>query len=69
MPAGTPDAIVARLNAEFGKALRSPEIKKQWDPVGFEPLPTTPQAFQAYYQAESRRWAEAVKISGFKATQ
>jgi tripartite-type tricarboxylate transporter receptor subunit TctC len=69
VPAGTPDAVVARLNTEFGKALRSPEIKKQWDPIGFEPLATTPQAFQAYYQAESKRWAEAVKISGFKATQ
>jgi tripartite-type tricarboxylate transporter receptor subunit TctC len=69
VPAGTPDAVVARLNTEFGKALRSPEIKKQWGPVGFEPLATTPQAFQTYYQAESKRWAEAVKISGFKATQ
>jgi tripartite-type tricarboxylate transporter receptor subunit TctC len=68
-PAGTPDAVIARLNAEFGKALRSDVIKNQWDPVGFEPLATTPQAFQSYYQGESKRWAEAVKISGFKATQ
>ena len=68
-PAGTPDAIVARLNTEFGKALRSQEIKDKWYPVGFEPLATTPQEFQSFYQAESARWAEAVKISGFKATQ
>ncbi len=68
-PSGTPDAVIARLNAEFGKALRSAEIKDKWTPVGFEPLATTPQEFQTFYQAESRRWAEAVKISGFKATQ
>lgn len=68
-PAGTPDAVIARLNTEFAKALRSDEIKGKWNPVGFEPLATTPQEFQSYYQAESKRWAEAVKISGFKATQ
>jgi len=69
VPAGTPDAVIARLNAEFGKALRSAEIQGKWDPVGFEPLATTPQEFQSFYQTESKRWAEAVKISGFKATQ
>ncbi len=67
-PANTPDAIITRLNTEFTKALNSKQIKDQWYPVGFEPLPTTPQEFKAFYQAESKRWAEAVKISGFKAT-
>ena len=60
--------MIARLNTEFTKALGSKQIKDQWYPVGFEPLPTTPQEFKAFYQAESKRWAEAVKISGFKAT-
>ena len=67
-PANTPDAVIAKLNTEFGKALNSKTIKDQWDAVGFEPLPSTPQEFKAFYQAESKRWAEAVKISGFKAT-
>lgn len=67
-PAKTPDAAVERLNAEFNKALRTKEIKDLWFPRDFEPLPFTPQEFRAFYQAESRRWAEAVKISGFKAT-
>ena len=68
-PAGTPDAIIARLNAEFGKALRSVEIRDKWATMGFEPLPSTPDEFTRFAQAESRRWAEAVKISGFKATE
>lgn len=67
-PAKTPDAVVARLNTEFTKALNSKVIKDQWTPIGFEPLPTTPQEFKSFYQAESKRWAEAVKISGFKAS-
>ena len=66
-PAKTPDAVVARLNTELTKILNTKQIKDQWDTVGFEPLPSTPQDFKAFYQAESKRWAEAVKISGFKA--
>jgi tripartite-type tricarboxylate transporter receptor subunit TctC len=68
-PAGTPDALVARLNAEFVKALQSPTIRDQWRAMDFEPLPSTPEEFTRFMQAESRRWAEAVRISGFKATE
>ena len=68
-PAGTPDAIIARLNAEFVKALRSTEIRDKWTPVGFEPMPSTPEEMTRFAQAESKRWAEAVKISGFKAAE
>ena len=68
-PAGTPDPVIARLNTEFIKALRSAEIRDKWLAMGFEPLPSTPEEFTRYAQAESRRWAEAVKISGFKATE
>ena len=68
-PAGTPDALIARLNTEFGKALRTAEIRDKWQAMGFEPLPSTPDEFTRFSQAESRRWAEAVKISGFKATE
>lgn len=68
-PAGTPDATIARLNAEFVKALRSTEIRDKWTPVGFEPMPSTPDEAARFAQGESKRWAEAVKISGFKATE
>jgi tripartite-type tricarboxylate transporter receptor subunit TctC len=68
-PAGTPDPVIARLNAEFTKALRSTEIRDKWQAMGFEPLPSTPEEFTRFAQAESRRWAEAVKISGFKASE
>ena len=68
-PAGTPDAIISRLNTEFGKALRSTEIRDKWATMGFEPLPSTPDEFTRFSQAESKRWAEAVKVSGFKAAE
>ena len=68
-PAGTPDAVVSRINAEFVRALRSTEIRDKWFTMGFEPMPSTPDEAGRFAQAESRRWAEAVKISGFKAAE
>ncbi|MBC7379228.1 MAG: tripartite tricarboxylate transporter substrate binding protein [Burkholderiaceae bacterium] len=68
-PAGTPDAVIARLNTEFVKALKSQEIKDKWKVMDFEPLPSTPEEFSKFAAADSKRWAEAVKISGFKASE
>lgn len=68
-PAATPEPVVARLNAEFVKALRSQEIREKWRVMDFETLPSTPEEFTRFAQADSRRWAEAVKLSGFKATE
>jgi tripartite-type tricarboxylate transporter receptor subunit TctC len=68
-PAGTPDPVIARLNAEFVKALRSQEIRDKWRAMDFEPLPSTPDEFTRFAQADSKRWAEAVKLSGFKASE
>jgi tripartite-type tricarboxylate transporter receptor subunit TctC len=68
-PAGTPDALIGRLNTEFGKALRSQEIRDKWRAMDFETLPSTPDEFTRFAQADSKRWAEAVKISGFKASE
>ena len=68
-PAGTPDAVVARLNAEFVKALRTDEIRDKWKQVDFTPLPTTPEEVTRFIRAESARWGEAVRISGFKVSE
>ncbi len=68
-PAATPDAAIARLNTEFVKALNSAEIRDKWRAVDFEPLPTTPEEMLRFTRAESKRWAEAVRISGFKASE
>jgi tripartite-type tricarboxylate transporter receptor subunit TctC len=68
-PSATPDNAVGRLNAEFVKALRSAEIKEKWRVADFETLPSTPEEFSKFAQADSKRWAEAAKISGFKASE
>lgn len=68
-PAGTPDAVIGKLNTDLVRILKSAEMKEKWRPMDFETLPSTPQEFTKFAQADSRRWAEAVKISGFKASE
>ncbi len=68
-PAGTPEAVIGKLNTDLVRILKSAEIKDKWRTMDFETLPSTPQEFTKFAQADSKRWAEAVKISGFRATE
>ncbi len=60
-PAGTPAAVVARLNAAINQALALPEVAQQLATEGAVPTPGTPQAFAALIARELPRWAEVVK--------
>lgn len=60
-PAGTPAALVARLNAEINKALALTDVAQQLAVEGAVPVPGTPQAFGELIQREIPRWAEVVK--------
>jgi len=65
-PAGTPAAVVARLNAEINKALVLGDVAQQLAVEGAVPTPTTPQAFAALIARELPRWAEVVKAGKVK---
>ena len=65
-PAGTPPAIVARLNAEINKWLQSPEGKEQLLGQGAQAAGGTPEQFAAHIRAETDKWAKVVKASGAK---
>jgi tripartite-type tricarboxylate transporter receptor subunit TctC len=65
-PAGTPAAIVERLNREIGAALASAEVNKQFLAAGVLPMPSTPAQFQAYLKTEIAKWAQVIKASGAK---
>ena len=65
-PAGTPPAVVARLNAEINKALTLPEVAQQLAVEGAVPTPGTPQAFADLIKREIPRWAEVVKAGNVK---
>ena len=66
VPAATPDPIVAELSSIFNKVLRSPDVAEKLRSLDFEPLPTTPAELASYMKADSARWQDAVKMSGFK---
>jgi tripartite-type tricarboxylate transporter receptor subunit TctC len=65
-PAGTPRAIVERLNKELNIALRSDNVKKRLAIEGAEPLPGTPEQYGADIDREEAQWAKVVKASGAK---
>jgi len=65
-PAGTPRAIVERLNAEAVKALASQEVRDKLTLLGAEPMPMTPAAFDEFLKVEAQRAAEVVKRAGIR---
>jgi tripartite-type tricarboxylate transporter receptor subunit TctC len=63
-PAATPPEIIRRLNAEFVRALQSPEVRERLARMGAEPAPTTPEQFAALIQRDLRKYDQIVKVSG-----
>jgi tripartite-type tricarboxylate transporter receptor subunit TctC len=66
VPAGTPAAIVDKLNAATNAALRSPEMKASMDKLGIEATIGSPQDFAAFIADEAPKWARIVEASGVK---
>jgi tripartite-type tricarboxylate transporter receptor subunit TctC len=65
-PAGTPKDVVARLNAEFNKALQQPELRKKLGDEGADPAGGTPEQFATLIKDEALRWGKVVKESGVR---
>ena len=65
-PAGTPSAIVARMNAEMTAALNDDSIKASMRNLGVEPAPSSAEAFEAYIKSESQKWAKVIKTANIK---
>jgi tripartite-type tricarboxylate transporter receptor subunit TctC len=65
-PAGTPRAIVNRLNADIGKALQDPELRERLLGQGFEVRTSTPEQLGTYIRSEIAKWAPIVKATGVK---
>jgi tripartite-type tricarboxylate transporter receptor subunit TctC len=63
-PAGTPNAIIKRLNTQMSTILNNPEVKTQLASRGFDVQTSSPEQLGAYIKAEVTKWAPIVKKSG-----
>lgn len=66
-PAGTPDAVVTRLNTEINKIVNSADVKAAWAKQGAVPMSMSAPAFTKYVADDVVKWATVVKVSGAKA--
>jgi tripartite-type tricarboxylate transporter receptor subunit TctC len=64
VPAGTPPAVVAQLNAEINKAMEAPDVAAKFAEQGLSSRRNSPTEFAAFLRSEIPKWAKAVKDSG-----
>ncbi len=67
VPAATPQAVIARLNADIAKVLALPDVKTWFDSQAGVPGGGTPEALAAFQAAESVKWRNLVKAADIKA--
>jgi tripartite-type tricarboxylate transporter receptor subunit TctC len=60
-PAGTPPAVVEKLNAEINKALSAPDVQKTLGVAGIESVTESPEYFARFIDAEMVKWAKVAK--------
>lgn len=67
VPAGTPRALIERLNRESAKAVNSPDVQAKLIAGGVDPETLSPEALGVKIRTETERWGKVVKAAGVKA--
>lgn len=67
VPAGTPAAIVARVNEEVSGILKLPAIAERLTGLSFIPVGGAPQELSALIESDSLRWGRLIKSAGIRA--
>jgi tripartite-type tricarboxylate transporter receptor subunit TctC len=65
-PAGTPAAIIERIHAEVGKAIRQPEFRAKLAEQGIRAMEDTPAQFAAFLKTDLEKWRKIIEASGAK---
>jgi tripartite-type tricarboxylate transporter receptor subunit TctC len=65
-PAGTPPAIIDKLNRETVRILASPDVRKRFAELGSEVIGNSPAEFSAVIKAEIPQWAKLIKDAGIR---
>lgn len=66
-PAGTPPAVVQRLQELLAKAVQSPAAKSFFESSGAEPYTTTPEGLAQFQREEALKWGRIIKAAGIEA--
>ncbi len=66
VPAGTPRAVVQKLNAEINAILRQPDVVQRLNSLGFDLIGGTPEDFAALIKAESEKWRPVIRKANIK---
>jgi len=67
VPAGTPPAVVDKLNKAMVDALKQPDVQKKLASIGAEPIGSTPVALRDYLAREQAKWGPLIKSRGIHA--
>ena len=65
-PAGVPKQIIARLNAEIGKVVSTPEMKKSFEKQGLDVKTNTPEQYAAFIRSEIGQNSKLARMAGVK---
>jgi tripartite-type tricarboxylate transporter receptor subunit TctC len=65
-PAGTPRAVLERLNVEIAKVLNATDVKETWGKQGAAPMTMTLEQFDKFLREDITKWASVVKATGMK---
>jgi tripartite-type tricarboxylate transporter receptor subunit TctC len=65
-PAGTPEAVVRKINADVAEALRDKDLLEKFASAGADPYPTAPEQFARILQDDIQKWSQVVRTSGAK---
>lgn len=65
-PAGTPQDIIARLNAEIHATLKTPEMKAFFDKQAIQAAPSSPAEFAKLMQGDTQKWSAVIKEANIK---
>jgi tripartite-type tricarboxylate transporter receptor subunit TctC len=66
-PVKTPPAVLAKLRDEVGKAIAAPDVAARLRELGSEPGTAVEKDVRAFLEAETKKWAEVIRVSGAKA--
>jgi tripartite-type tricarboxylate transporter receptor subunit TctC len=65
-PAGTPKAVIDKIQRDTAKVLAMPDVKEKLAKVGMVPIGSTPAEFGAQIDAELKRWGDVVRSRNLK---